>query len=451
MASLILLFIFEFFIFTLFYKYSGYDLISPANFSLLTFFIATFFAIIGAYTWDIDFSVLAMLYLSIGITMMLLGQQMAKTVTRRFCYVADTESLENRNLSRININISKVIFVDMIVVALTALYVYDILRAGNALGAKGLAAIATVKYANNAGTSSIIRQGIKIVMAASFVDCFIVARNFVAGWKRKDFFHIISLCCAGICSLFTSVRTEILRIIFAVFVLYFLNVKEKRGWNKEISSKILSKFLPILVIFALVFTSMKTVVKTSDLPINEAFTTFQYIAYYIGSPILVFGIKESNGFNLYHRNLFGELTFNAFWENLAEMGIISSDYLSVTSTNVYISREDSVTANVDTIFGGLMIDFGIYGMAVFIFLLYFFLSIYYYKKVKYKKVLENKFAFMTYSFLFYLPGMAYYANVFGQYIATYFILTYIIMYLIYVFYFRVTIRRGFKIVITTDR
>ena len=64
------------------------------------------------------------------------------------------------------------------------------------------------------------------------------------------------------------------------------------------------------------------------------------------------------------------------------MGFISKDYMQILSTNVYISKSDSVTANVDTIFGGLMIDFGLLGMMVFILGLYFILSNIYLRKVK---------------------------------------------------------------------
>lgn len=433
------LFVFEIVIFILVYKTSGYDLVSPANISLLTFIIATFFAIIGINTWDTQFSITATLYLIIGLSCMLLGQHFARITTK----TSLVNNYKNINLKseRINISITKVWFVEIIVIVLTLLYVFDILRAGARLGAPGLSSISAVYYADDSGASSIIRQGIKIVMAVGFVDSFIIARNLSIQWKRKDCLHLISIICACICSFFTGVRTEVLRIIFAIFVLYYFNQKEKKGWRNDISSLLVKRFLPILLILAIVFTSMKTIIKSSDLPINGAFTSFEYIAYYIGSPILVFGIKEAVGFSTYKGDLFGEISFNAFWENLADMGIISDKYLSIASTNVYISRADRVTANVDTIFGGLMIDFGLIGMTVFIFLLYFIISKYYYKHIKYKSMANNTFAYISYAFIFYLPAMAYYANVFGQYIATYFILTFIIMYFVYLFYFKITITK----------
>lgn len=447
--SICFLFAFEITIFIVLYKTSRYDLVSPANISLLTFIVATFFAIIGINTWETQFSIAATFYLIIGLTCMLFGQHFARITTK--VRMENDYIDSNFKLERINISTAKVLFLDVIVITLTLLYVIDVLRAGVRLGASGLSSISAVYYAEDSGTSSIIRQGIKIVMAVGFVDSFIITRNLSIRWVKKDWLHIVSIICACICSFFTGVRTEVLRMVFAIFVLYYFNQKEKKGWKKDISPLLVRRFLPILVILAIAFTSMKTIIKSSDLPINEAFTTFEYIVYYIGSPILVFGIKEDVGFATYKRDLFGEITFNAFWENLADMGIISDKYLSIASTNVYISRADRVTANVDTIFGGLMIDFGLFGMSIFILLLYFVISKYYYKHVKCKLMKSNIFAYISYAFIFYLPAMAYYANVFGQYIATYFILTYIIMYFVYLFYFKVTITRQFvlKITVTT--
>ncbi len=52
--------------------------------------------------------------------------------------------------------------------------------------------------------------------------------------EKKDAVHFIPVICAMICSLFTSVRTEALRIIFAFFSLYYLNLKDK---NKKIKHR----------------------------------------------------------------------------------------------------------------------------------------------------------------------------------------------------------------------
>lgn len=445
--GLIVLLMIEIIIFALLYITSGYDLVSPANFSIFTYIIATIFAIIGSNIWGNKFSYTATLYMATGLIVMMMGQGLAELICKKKLVNKYVTYKNQKELVRIDINKRKVYILEILVVFLTAMYVLDILRVGRNLGTGGLAAISAVRYTSNAGTSAVIRQGIKVIMAASFVDSFILVHNLLVDWKRRDLVHVISLVCGCVCSLFTGVRTEILRMIFVIFVIAFLNLKEKKGWKRGVSSVIINKFLPIITAFALIFTSMKTIVKESSLPINGAFTTFEYIAYYIGSPIIVFGIKELNGFTIYKRTLFGEITFNAFWENIAQMGLIPSKYASIASTNVYISKSNLVTANVDTIFGGLMIDFGWLGMIIFVFFLYFFLSLFYYKKVKYVPILKNKFNCITYAFLFYMPGMAYYANVFGQFIATYFIITYLIIYLIYMFYFNLSFRRGFNIII----
>lgn len=431
MWMLLILLIVEIILFSIIYKKNRYDLISPTNFSLFIFIVATFFAILGSSIWSIEISFETVLILFSGLLLMCISQFIGKCIANRKCMNI------RENLNRINISTINILLIEILVLFLTIMYILDILKSGQNLGANGLAAISAVRYSNSNGTNALIRQGIKIVMASSFVDSFIFIHNLMVKKKPKDYLHLISIGCSFLCSLFTGVRTEILRIIFALFVYYYLNIKRSKGWDTNVLTRLIRKFLPIFLLFCLIFTSMRSYVKTSDLPINDAFNIFEYVVYYIGSPILVFGIKNQLGLTLFKRTLFGELTFNTFWENLAQMGLINDDYLSITSTNVYISKIDRVTANVDTIFGAPIIDFGYIGMLIYIFVLYLLLSLIYYKYIYLRK--ENKLLVIFYAFLFYIPGMAYYANVLGQYLAPYFLTTIICIVGIYIFYFKVKI------------
>ena len=439
------LLIVEIFLYFIAYKMSNNDFISPTNFSIFIFIFATIFAIAGSNMWKINFSVNSFTYISLGLLMMVVAQAFSLLINKNIKNDDCTKKI-GQHIGRIDIKEYKTFIVNVVVLVLTLLYMYDILKSGASIGSNGLAAISAVKYSDSVQTNSILRQGIKVIMAASFIECYVISRNMVFGWKKKDAVHFIPVICAMICSLFTSVRTEALRIIFAFFSLYYLNLKDKNKKSSiDIHIKLFKKFLPIIIVLALVFSGVKNLVKSSDLPINSAFSTIEYISYYIGSPILVFGIKEVKGFNFFKRKLFGEITLNAFWQDLAGMGFISKDYMQILSTNVYISKSDSVTANVDTIFGGLMIDFGLLGMMVFILGLYFILSNIYLRKVKGKPILNNELSYIFYGFLFYLPAMSYYANLFGQYISKYYIITAIFIYCFYIFYFRADLEKGMHI------
>lgn len=443
---LFMLLIVEMVLYFIAYKMSNKDFISPTNFSLFIFICATLFAIADSNIWDVKFSFNSFIYISLGLLMMLIAQALSVLLAKNNIKKNDCMQNMSLHIGRIDIKEYKTFTVNVFVLVLTLLYVYDILKSGASMGVNGLAAISAVKYSDSVQTSSLLRQGIKVIMASSFIECYIISRNMVFGWKKKDALHFIPVICAMICSLFAGVRTEALRIIFAFFSLYYLNLKDKNKKSSlDTNIKLFKKFLPIIIIAALVFSGVKNLIKSSDLPINSAFSTLEYIAYYIGSPILVFGIKEMKGFNSFKGNLFGEITLNAFWQDLADMGFISKDYTQILSTNVYISKSDSVTANVDTIFGGLMIDFGLFGMMIFILILYFILSSIYFKKIKGKIILNNELSYIFYGFLFYLPAMSYYANLFGKYISIYYIITVIFIYCFYIFYFRLDFKKGMRI------
>ncbi len=438
---LYVLLLFEVVLFLAIYTFGNSGLIAPATFSIFVITVATAFACIGNTMWNLPFSSQAAVYIIFGLIVMLFAQIAARYLNGNRLYRRQymTEHEEHPN-TRIDIDMWKVRLVAILAVILTMLYILDIVRAGRALGASGLQVIGTVKSSDKVGTNKIIRQGIKFIMAASFVDGYILVHNRATEWKKKDWWYAVSIVCACVCSVFTGVRTEILRVVFSLFVYFYVQLKVKRDWKKGALQKILKRGMPLVVILTIIFTNMKNFIKTVDLPITTAFSSFQYIAYYIGSPILVYGVKENTGFATYKGTHFGELIFNSIWQFGKSHGWVEGTLLQ-GSANVYISRQSRVTGNVDSIFGISMIDFGFVGMLIFIFILYFLLSYYYYKRV-YRKTNESlcHLDIIKYAFIFYIPAMAYYTSVADEFITVYYIITFILMYLIYKFYLKYKIK-----------
>lgn len=434
--NLLLLLLAELILFIAICHFNKSDFLDPVVFSIFVFIIATFSSIIGNMTWNIEFSLYSMFIVLIGLIAMASGNAFAKLAN---------SNLLNKRIRKfsyqpheINISSWKVWVIIGLSVVLTALYIIDILHAGKLLGVSGLKAISVVRRSDKATTNAIIRQGIKFIMAAGFVNGFIFSNNFIINCKRKtNFLYLIPSICGCVCSIFTGVRTEILRIIIAIFVSFYILLQEKNNWKNGSNKKVIKLFLPAVFIALILFVEVKNIIKGPDLATNHVYNTFEYIIYYIGTPLIVLGEKINIGITNYKGIFWGELTFNSVWFDLADFNLVNASLLQNGSANIIINSKERIAANVDTILGPALIDFDISGMFVFIFLVYFFLSYYYYNKIKYtSSSLKRNKSIIVYSHLFIIIAMSYYANLAGKFFSIYFILTLIFIYIIYWFYFK---------------
>ena len=339
-------------------------------------------------------------------------------------------------IREVRINNTRVNIVLIVVVLCTIVYCLDILRAGASLGARGLRAIYTVKR-DRSGTNVLIRQGVKIVMAAMFVHTYIFVNDVMILRKRgvKYYKNIIPAICAIICCIFTSVRTEIFRVITALMICLCILIFCKRDWKMTSLKKFIRKIIPYLIIGVFLLVGVKTIVKGTENATSKTYGAFMYVAYYLGTPIIVLGSKLLDGIETYRGNIYGEITFNQLIGFLQERGLFNSVTIQDGSKNVWIDQKNKITANVDTIFGPPTIDFGILGMAIYIFVLFYFLNRYYYKYLyKTQNSPKRNEKLITFSFLAAIPAMAYYTNYFNQYLTVYFVLTLMLIKIIEMYY-----------------
>lgn len=406
--------------------------VNPTFLSFLVITVSTIFGTIGNLYWGIDISPLTILVVFMGFFSMLLADILAKSSTRRYKYHTNL----NCDVTEISIRSFRENIVLAIVVFFTLLYCIDIIRAGSALGSSGLSAIYAVKR-DNSGTSVLIRQGVKFVMAAMFVHTFIFANNVMVLKKRgvQQFKHLIPAVCAIICCVFTSVRTEIFRVITALMVCYCILVFQKRNWRMSSLKLFVKKILPYILMGVILLVGVRFIVKGTENATSNTYGVFMYIAYYIGTPIIVLGIKLAEGIESFRGDFFGEITLNKFYGLLHNLGFFKDATFQGGSRNVWIDQTNLITANVDTIFGPPTIDFGIVGMVVYIFILFYLLNRYYYKYIyRTQSSAKRNIKLITYSFLAAISSMAYYTNYFNQYLTVYFVLTLILIWVIEIFY-----------------
>ena len=407
-------------------------LVNPTFLAMIGITISTALGFIGNFYWEVQISPLLIYAIFWGFLSMFLADFISKKTTKKFQYnecFSLSQSVVSLNKLKSNIVITAVLIC-------TVAYCIDILRAGADLGNNGLDAIYAVKR-DRSGSNVLIRQGIKIVMAAMFIHTFVFVNNVIVYGRKKisEFKHLLPAACAIVCSIFTSVRTEIFRVVVVVFVCVCVLIFQNRNWRFSSLKKIITKIFPYVLLGVLLLVGLRFIVKGTENTTSNVYSVFMYIVYYLGSPIIVFGSKLNTGITNYQGEHFGELTFNRFYLLLQDYGFFTNETVQLGSPNVIIDKNNVITANVDTLFGTPCIDFGICGMALYVFILFYFLNMFYYKYI-FRSKCSNKrnVKLITFSFFSAIPAMAYYTNYLSFYMTIYFLLTYVIIKLLELYY-----------------
>lgn len=405
------------------YTYARAVFVNPSFLSMIVITSSTILGLIGNYYWGVEISPLLIPVILLGMMSLFFSDVFAKKTTKKI------NNSISKKMSIINIKNNRDNIVLIIVIMCTLLYAYDILRTGASKGHGGLSAIYAVKR-DRSGTSLLIRQGIKLVMAAMFVHIYVFVNNVMILGKRsiKQFKHLIPAVCAIICCIFTSVRTEIFRVITALMVCLCILLFQKWNWNMKTLNRFVKKLIPYVTVGVVLLVGVRFIVKGTENATSNTYGVFMYVAYYLGTPMVVLGSKLHEGIDQFKGIHFGEITLNQFYGLLRKLGLFSNDTFLEGSKNVWIDERNRITANVDTIFGPPTIDFGMVGMAIYIFILFFLLNRFYYKNLyRTQDSRKRNSKLITYSFLASIPSMAFYTNYLNQFLTVYFVLTFILI------------------------
>ena len=129
--------------------------------------------------------------------------------------------------------------VTICVVIMTILYAVNAYHVGLLNGGTGANAFAYMKssYASNSSIrmNPIIRQGFKFIMASAYIACFILANNYLILKQRlkENMTYVIIIVCSIAVTIFSGSRTEIIRVISALFLDYsiLLQINNKKKDN----------------------------------------------------------------------------------------------------------------------------------------------------------------------------------------------------------------------------
>lgn len=299
-----------------------------------------------------------------------------------------------------------------ICIVLTIYYVLEILKVGAFLGALSSAdAISVTKHreADDIQMNFYAKQGVKIIFALAYIHSFVFIYNYL---KTKSIVnnlkHLIPPICLIVSCLFTGVRTDIFKLLSAMLIMFVILARDSEIRVK----KYLWKGGVVIIMAVSLAGVVNKLVKGKDANINNSYNAVEICAYYVGSPLQVLNMKIGAGITTYRDNhIWGRTTFSRQYADIEKFGLCKVGIGdNIGSMNVLLDKKNFILANVDTVLGAPYIDFGMFGMVLYVFMLYYLFSWFYYKKLRsYEKYRKKMLHLLIYSFYYVIPVMAYYA------------------------------------------
>lgn len=380
MSYLDILLICEFVIFVAVIIITNIDIVSPGVCAIIFFFIATLLLKFVEDSWKVQLSGESVFAVVIGLCMMFLAE--ALTI-KRFTNNTNKKVIEAYEF-KISVNrIFSYLFIVCSVICLV-LYWIEIWRKGRSLGAYGFFAIGAVADSVNNGT---LRISIVGKMAYQFV--FLLAYPF--GWifasqlfdknrRKRNWINLIPVLAAIVINFLAANRHNILRLILAIMFCCYTVARQNNRLKRKDKKKIINYSVALFSAFLLLFYIVKDIVKVS----LHHISFFEYIVYYISSPIVLFSSYLENPFFVrMPSRLFGETCFTGFYTTLARWGFVR-EVVTETNHTVIGGVSGIRTGNTYTFFMRPYHDFGMAGIVVLT-LLVFLVVCQIYHKMVYKK------------------------------------------------------------------
>jgi oligosaccharide repeat unit polymerase len=192
--------------------------------------------------------------------------------------------------------------------------------------------------------------------------------------------------------------------------------------------------IPALISFCVIFSSVSLIVK-SNASTREKKDALEYISYYAGGSLQVFNLKVEKGRKRWSYDNWGYGTFSGIYSMFK---IKDKNAKKIGNGMIPLGSNADYAGNAYTIFGVAYMDFGLFGMIIFIFGCYFLFCRYYYKYIinTFSTYRRNK-KLVVYSYFFTsIIVMAFYDNCFWILFSSTGILTYLVLIILYHIYFK---------------
>lgn len=394
-----LLLFFEIIMLFIAYFGCGKDLLAPSVVFCGMFVISTLFAALNVFAWNIDYSVEALLILTVGIFCFVFAELNVRFLKKIFP-VRKVSCLSV--MSPVHVQWFFIILCIAFNLAISFWYYKEITRIVGASGYFEGSLLHSFRVVNTNLTfatddslklNPLLNQCLKIVTANSYVFLYAFIRNF---WSSKTkgqqkYLLLLVAITALIPSILTGGRGGILRFLSAALAYSYIIWHQVQGWHVNISGKSIFKgisyFLMAIPIF---YYSTFWIGRSIDLNL------FEYISNYIGGSIQLFNLyvqmPTSDALS------FGEESLTSLW---AVFNKFSADVSTISLNLEPRALDIGVIGNVYTFFRRPLHDFGIGGMCIFTWLIGLFIGFIYEILIKERNHQKSVFSVLIYGYLFY--------------------------------------------------
>lgn len=364
-------------LFCIAYVFSERDILSPSVAMVLMFILCTLFTVPNIRSWNIDYSVDAGLLTISGIFVFIFVEFFSRLVffyRTRFQYV---EQQKLNSLTPIYIKPTKLLF--LITINIIIVFIY-FLKIKSLVGGGSMTeifqnyrriGIDSVAGKNVETVGGIIIYFLKIVEASGFIAGYILIRNFLCKSKVSESIWLFLLLVISVLpNTFVAGRSQILKLISALLIYYYILWHQRYGWNKNLALKVVGIGLSLLIVgIPSFYYSLLLLGRSTSRHILD------YISDYLGSGIVLFSEYVKNPIS---KVVWGEESLYSLVKFLHFLGLSDSS----TSYNLEFRRLGVGYSNVYSFFRRPLHDFGVCGMYIFVGCIALFFSYVYYKKIK---------------------------------------------------------------------
>lgn len=385
MNSLYILFIGEFFLLLWVLTFTKTDIICPSFITVLMFFLSTVCIMWNEKYWGVEFKIKTTLVVLFGLFLICFLEYFVKILYVKKSYYIWKDKTDYFQFTSMEMSKGMGVIFTFFTTLLMVIYILGVFRSGGTTSL--LKAIGVVHNNSESSVGLLPTIAIRILNKIAYPCVFIMAYNAVKGNLKRNMWLLIPTIesCIGI--FFSGVRSTFMYVIFAFIVYYIIFYRFKNGWRSVKLKTYIKPLFIMTVIFLIVFVGSRSIVK------NREYTSsiLEYITFYLGSPLHLFNRIIDNldmGLPLAQGSYVGTYSFTWLYQELYKFGILGKDTIDATRF-VAVGGSYYGGGNVFTIFSSAMQDFGLFGMYVYILVIYYLILRCYYKNFKYNRFIKK--------------------------------------------------------------
>lgn len=435
MFYLLMLLIVEVIIFCFVFTLNKQDIMSPSVIVSLVFIFSTCVTLLNVKKWNIDYSFKAFAVLSLGLFLFGVQDIIVANIFK------NKKRIKNVILP-IYIDQWKLFFIVIIDAVIVLLVLSEVRRIAstNTWFTNIFYAYRAMTHSSNLSSdqymNSIVQQAMKIVIVSGFVCAFFFINNVLICKEKakKNILYLMPPTFLCLMTLFTGVRTNILRLCVFCLICGYILLQYKRNWSIRTSWRFIRilavTFATVIILFSVLQSVLGRIGGSTDV--------LSVISNYAGAPIMHFNqyIQDPPPAN----EVFGQETLIGVWNLLYSLGFTDKSYTAFSEYR-YITATDY--GNVYTIFRKFLQDFGILGMAMVTLILSTLFSFIYNRRIKNCQLTYQRYKIIIqYGYLYYIVALSSIDNIIHDYLNMGTFLLYILLQLVLWFLLKVEVHSG---------